>query len=161
MITVYLIVYLINLFNLFNPASTTLCLHLVLYSLEQNIQILFDYITFKMSWLPSAMQSYIKWYQWDWKNSLRYYSQYFINVYETGESDRFDFETSTQNRIWCKIFRAAWYLKLLTWLLSVKFGVEWNIYLSLTTNNIMTYKPIEGRLCKSGFREQKYHRRFL
>jgi DNA-directed RNA polymerase sigma subunit (sigma70/sigma32) len=27
--------------------------------MEQNIQILFDYITFKMSWLPSAMQSYI------------------------------------------------------------------------------------------------------
>jgi hypothetical protein len=57
MVTVYLIVYLINILN---PASITLCLHLVLYSMEQNIHILFDYITFKMSWLSSAMQSHTK-----------------------------------------------------------------------------------------------------
>jgi hypothetical protein len=36
--------------------------------------------------------------------------------------------------------------------LAVKFAVEGHIYLSLTVNDIMTYKTLEGRLYNSGLK---------
>jgi len=41
--------------------------------MKQNTQILLDHITFKMCWLPSAMQSHVKLYQRDWNYSRTYF----------------------------------------------------------------------------------------